>query len=99
MSVGMFLQMPGGTREFYDAVLTELDWDAREKPRGFISHYAGSTEDGWLVFDVWESRDDFHRFLDERLAAAVQAASGGQAPSFEPQFVEIHREDHAAARV
>lgn len=95
MAVGMFLEMPGGTSELYDAVMAELDWDNREKPRGFVSHYAGSTGGGWFVFDVWESREDFERFAEERLRAAIDAASGGQAPPLEPRFVDLHRQEHA----
>ena len=54
MAVGMLVQIPGGTQDFYDSVMRHLDWDKADKPRGFISHYAGPTEGGWLVFDVWD---------------------------------------------
>lgn len=95
MAVGMLVQIPGGTREFYDSVMKHLQWDEREKPRGLISHYAGAAGGDWVVFDVWESRADFERFMQERLGGAVAAAAGGAPPPMEPTFVDIHREEHA----
>ena len=96
MAVGMLMQMDGGTQEFYDAVLRELDWKGQDYPAGFVSHYAGSTGGTWVVFDVWESREDFDRFAQERLMPALERASGGeQPPRAEPQFLEIYNEDHA----
>jgi len=98
MAVGMLMQLPGGTKEFYDSVMEHLDWDEQDLPEGFVSHYAGPTKDGWLVFDVWESQEDFEQFAEERLIAALTAATGGEAPPVQPEFVPIHREDHARTR-
>ena len=95
MAVGMLVQLPGGTADFYDSVMDHLEWDTREKPKGMVSHYAGSTPGGWLVFDIWESQADWERFMAERLGSALAAAAGGQAPKVEPTFVQIHREEHA----
>jgi hypothetical protein len=97
MAVGMLVRIPGGTAEYYDSVMEHLDWDNAPKPQGFISHYAGSTDDGWLVFDVWESRQDFERFAQERLMTALSAASDGEAPALNPVFAELHNQDHARA--
>jgi hypothetical protein len=99
MAVGMLMQAPGMTAEIYDSVMEHLDWDEQELPQGFVSHFAGPTEDGWLVFDVWESKEDFERFLQDRLMTALTAATGGQAPPIEPRFIPIHNQDHARARV
>ena len=95
MAVGMLMQMPGADAGFYDSVLEHLDWDTKPKPQGFVSHYAGATSDGWFVFDIWESQADFERFAQERLVSAVGAASGGQPPDLQPQFIPIHNQDHA----
>jgi len=95
MAVGMTVQIPGRDADFYDKVMKALNWDTAEKPAGFISHYAGPGPDGWYVFDVWESQADFERFADERLGAALGAASGGEPPAIEPTFIPIHFQDHA----
>ena len=99
MAVGMLMQAPGLNAELYDSVLVHLDWHEQPLPDGIISHYAGPSKDGWFVFDVWESQEDFERFAQERLMPAMAAASGGQAPPIEPQFIPIHNEDHARSRV
>jgi heme-degrading monooxygenase HmoA len=52
-----------------------------------------------FVFDVWESQEDFEHFRGTRLAAAMAAATGGQAPPIEPRFLPIYNEDHARSRV
>ena len=36
-----------------DPTSGEGDW-----PAGIVSHTAGPTEDGWIVVEVWETRDD-----------------------------------------
>lgn len=99
MAVAMLMQAPGLTAEIYDSAMEHLEWDEKDLPEGFISHYACPTSDGWLVFDVWESQEDFERFAQERLGAALAAATGGQAPPIEPQFFAIHNQDHARSRV
>jgi hypothetical protein len=95
MATGMLVKFPGGTADFYDTVMTNLDWDNAPKPAGFISHHAGVNADGLVIFDTWESQQDFENFLHERLGAAIGAAAGGEPPQVEPTFVEIHREEHA----
>ncbi len=92
MATGMLVQMPGMNSDVYDSVMEHLDWDGTPLPQGFISHSAGSTATGWLVFDVWESQEDFERFYQERLKQALEAATGGQAPQIQPTFVQIHRQ-------
>jgi heme-degrading monooxygenase HmoA len=99
MAVAMVMEAPGMTAELYDSVMEHLEWSEQDLPDGFISHYAGPTEDGMLVFDIWESQEDFERFLESRLGAALAAATGGQAPAIEPRFIQIHNQDHARSRV
>ena len=99
MAVGMLMQAPGLNAELYDSVMEHLEWEEKDLPDGFVSHYAGPAKDGWLVFDVWESQEDFERFAQERLVPALSAATGGQAPAIEPQFISLHNQDHARQRV
>ena len=64
MAVCLIVNVPGATLEQYDQVREALVDPLGE---GQISHVAGATEDGICVVDVWESREHFDRFMQERL--------------------------------
>ena len=95
MPVGMNIEIPGMTADVYDQVMANLDWDGQPLPQGFISHYAGPSDNGWFVFDTWESQQDFENFARDRLIAAIGAAVDGEPPEVHPRFIPIHREAHA----
>jgi len=91
MPVGMLMQIPEGTQQFYDGVMEAMEWESRPFPEGLIAHYAGPGENGWTVFDVWESEEAFGRFVEERLGPAVQQVMP-DAPQIAPQFIPIHNQ-------
>jgi hypothetical protein len=84
---------------------TEATWEDYEKvqdalgddpPSGLLYHAAGEVEGGtWQSVSVWESQDDFNRFLEERIMPAVERsldpkfAQGGPPPTewFEAKHV------------
>ena len=95
MAVGMLLAGPGVTRESYVQVTENMfgsyPMRADQAPDGLITHSAGDSEQGWYVYDIWESRDHFQRFLDQKLGPALAEMGGdgdeGERPT--PQFFEI----------
>jgi hypothetical protein len=89
MPVGLRLSFPENTLDDYDKVCEALNFPA-DWPDGLVAH--GSHEgDGHLVVnDVWESRQHFDRFVQQRLQAAMAQAIGDRAR--EPEIVE--REMH-----
>src|SRR5919201_952035 len=98
MPVGMLQMLQGMTKDQYDAVNEKLFGQPSPPPRdrlpaGLIMHSAGPAENGWYVYDVWESREDFQRFADGDLGRALGADFGDQPPpfAFEPQSFEIQR--------
>jgi len=87
MPVFLLINIPGATIEQYDQVDEGIG-----EPRlgeGQTYHVAGKTEDGLCVVDVWESREHFDRFLDERLGEQLQRAG---VPQPEITEVPIHNE-------
>jgi len=59
-------------------------------PDGFRVHTAGATEGGgFRIFEVWDSEDQFRRFVDERLMPIVQEVGGGAEPP-ETKTYELH---------
>ena len=73
--------MPEVTEEMATKVETEV---GKAPVAGLVAHVSGPTATGWRIIDVWESEDDYHRFVDERLNPALQVATRGQTPPSRP---------------
>jgi hypothetical protein len=85
MAIALVMEFPGATQEQYDKVMKTLGLDrSDEPPAGALLHLAGPTEKGWEVIDVWESREDFDRFLREKLGRAIEEA--GITPTAPKEF-------------
>jgi hypothetical protein len=92
MPVGVLQENPNAAVEMYDAVSAKID-AAGNPPEGLIIHTAGAAEGGgFRIFDVWESREAFERFENERLMPAVQEVMGDQMPEAPspPEIYELH---------
>ena len=65
-------------KALYDAVNEKLGIDAAGGtgpwPDGLISHAGGTTPDGFIVYEVWESKAKQEAFMAGRLGAALAAA-------------------------
>jgi hypothetical protein len=94
MAVGLAIEIPGMTTDNYDQVMSTLGWGPDNLPAGFISHYCCETPGGLFIFDTWENAEDWQRFAESSLGAAIGAATGGHAPQIEPRFYELHRAEH-----
>jgi hypothetical protein len=57
---------------------------------GFLLHTAGFTGRGFRVFEVWESREQYERFVEERLMPIVREASPSDSPPPEVTIYELH---------
>jgi len=76
MAAGLILQFPSGLGEpEYDAVNAKLGWNPRtdegDRPAGLQIHSAGVSEEGWVVTEVWESKEAQAAFLSSRLGPAL----------------------------
>jgi hypothetical protein len=70
---------PGMDAAVYDQVNDRID-PVGDPPAGLIFHSAGPSPDGgWRIVDVWESRDAFDRFFEERVQPAVVEVIGEEA--------------------
>jgi len=102
MAVGMLQMLQGATKDQYEAVNQELFGqstpDTDRLPQGLIMHSAGPAEGGWYVYDVWESKEDFERFMNGDLGSAFKKVfgDGPPPPGSEPQYFEV--ESLAVAR-
>ena len=59
--------------EMYDKVNEKVGLSGNE-PEGLIAHTIGQDDAGkWRIVDVWESREAYDRFTEERLRPALEA--------------------------
>ena len=57
---------------------------------GLLVHAAGFFGEGFRIFEVWESREQFQRFVDDRLMPLVGQIGAGEAPQPETSVYELH---------
>ena len=61
-----------------------------EAPEGLMVHSAGQGEQGYYVYDIWESQEAFERFMEEKLGPALGEIMGGPPPEGgAPQYFPI----------
>ena len=59
----------------YDRVTGAMNI-VNDPPVGLIFHWAGDVDGKWTVTDVWEAREAYDRFREERLFPAIREVSG-----------------------
>jgi hypothetical protein len=79
--------------EQYDAVQAQLDIEG-EPVEGLIFHSAGELEGRFQVFNVWETRENFDRFVTDRLRPAMVAAMGEERVAALPEAEIIEASIH-----
>jgi len=84
MADALIFEFDGVGREQYDAVNRNLGLDpvsgSGPWPKGLCSHVGAAKPGGWVVVEVWESKDDQEAWMQERLGQALQE-EGVTAPS------------------
>ena len=93
MAIGLLLDIDGMDTKMYDELNAAANFPG-EVPAGLISHVAGPTESGMRVLDIWESRADFDRFVNDRLGPALGRIDAHPIKLSMPQVFDIHDEFH-----
>lgn len=85
MALGLILEFNGIGRDVYDAVNRHLGIDTSRPggtwPAGLLYHAAGAKGGGWVVFEVWTTKQAQERFMSERLGRALAASGVTAAPA------------------
>jgi hypothetical protein len=93
MAVGMLITGEGVTEESYKRLTEEMfgnfPMSEDQSPDGLILHTAGQSEQGWYVYDVWESQEHFQRFFEGQLGPATESTGAAAGVSPHPQFFPI----------
>ena len=87
MATVMMMHWPEVTPEKYEQVRRDVNWEG-SAPQGAKFHVAWFGNDGFHVLDLWDSADDFNRFVEQRLRAGVEKANITSQPQV--QFAEAH---------
>lgn len=86
MAVGLRIDFSNLTLQDYDQICEALNFPA-DWPEGLKAH-ASTEVDGQLrVMDWWESRQQFDRYVETHLQAAIGKALGDRAEA--PQITEF----------
>ena len=88
MAIVMNMRWSGVTKDQYDQALKVVDWEGNA-PAGGKYHVASFDNEGLRVTDVWESAEDFNRFVEQRLMPGVQQIGIEGQPQVE--ITEVHR--------
>ena len=72
--VCMVVDVPGETREQFEAVMTHLAASGPVPPTEARLLVSGERDGGWQTVSVWESEDTMYRFFAERLGPAYRDA-------------------------
>jgi len=93
MAVGMLLAGEGITEDSYrklsEKMFGSFPMPQGEAPDGLIIHSAGQSDQGWYIYDIWESKEHFQRFAEGKIMPAAQEAGLGQDFRPQPQFFPI----------
>jgi hypothetical protein len=91
MAFAIIVEIPGGTQEQYERVNEAMGLKgAVESPPGQIIHFAGSTDEAWIVVDVWESREAYGSHLVERGEKAREAVREAGLPPYTHREFEVY---------
>lgn len=78
MAILAIFTAPGFTKEMYEAIRKEIDWE-HDLPPGGVFHAAGWDDAGGVhVADVWESPETLNAFVSTRLMPAMQKLNAPQ---------------------
>ena len=92
MAEALILEFDGFGVEQYERVNGELGIDMRsgegDWPAGLLMHTGAAKPGGFMVFELWDSREDQERFMQERLADALRAG-GIEGPPARVEWLEL----------
>ena len=88
MATVMLMHWPEVTKEQYEAARSEVNWEG-DVAKGGKFHVSWFGKDGLHVLDLWDSPQDFQRFVETRLGPVTAKLGIKTQPKVE--FAETHR--------
>jgi hypothetical protein len=76
MAVAVEMDFRGATTQQYDQIREKMGLTpGGGTPPGAISHWVAATHDGLHIVDVWESREAFDRFAQEKIGLTARRSA------------------------
>ncbi|HEY8082771.1 MAG TPA: hypothetical protein VIE64_04330 [Solirubrobacterales bacterium] len=95
MAIGVVLEFPGGTLEQYDQVVEKMGFEpGGVGAPGGLFHWVTEVDGGIRVTDVWETREAFDAFAEEKIGP-ITAEVGIPGPP-KITYYEVHNHLFAA---
>jgi hypothetical protein len=89
MPVAVEMNFKGATLDQYDQVIELMGLaPGTPAPPGGLFHWAAATEDGIRVVDVWETKEQYERFAQDKIGPYTQQV-GIPAPP-EVTYRDVH---------
>jgi hypothetical protein len=82
MRYGIRTELTGVSQEQYDALHAQFTAIMDDTDR-IVLHVSGPTAGGWSVFEVWESKADYERFMQKALPLLPPGAPRPSMQEFE----------------
>ena len=87
MAIAVEATFAGGTTEQYDEAIKVMGLTPGGQHPGALFHWVTKTESGVRVTDVWATKEEFERFLQDQVAPASAQAG---LPEPDVRFIEVH---------
>jgi hypothetical protein len=89
MAIAVVMEFDGGTLEQYDQVIDRMGLEnGGPAPEGALFHWVTLVDGGFRVTDVWETREAFDSFAQEKIGP-ITAEVGIPGPP-RMSFFEVH---------
>ena len=89
MAIGVQLEFSGVTLDQYDELVKQMGFTPGGKGEpGGLFHWVTKTDDGIRVIDVWESKEVFEKFAQEKIGPLSQKAGITTQPDI--TFYDVH---------
>ncbi len=83
MATGIIMEFEGFPEDMYEAVRDKINWP-EEWPDGISLQIAGPSQAGMRIVEIWESRDQYDRWMNETIYPAVEEVAPGALASGPP---------------
>jgi hypothetical protein len=89
VAVAVDLEFDGGTLEQYDEVAQLMDYEpGGAAPPGCLFHWGALTDRGLRVTDVWETKEQFDQYAQEKIGPYSQQVGIPGPPKI--TFYDVH---------